>query len=114
MHSKIAITGPNQQLQQHQPQSLNGSADMMRLPSTSQYTTAKYAQDYNQRHGNIAPYNNNVSKSDHIHERVNSLQNSTAKASIRIASHSQPQLNHDPGIVDGYLENVKKIFLTSI
>lgn len=46
------------------------------------------------------------SKSEQMHERISQLQNSTAKAAIRLASHSQPQLNQDPGIVEGYLENV--------
>lgn len=46
-------------------------------------------------------------KSEQMHERISQLQNSTAKAAIRLASHSQPQLNQDPGIVEGYLENVR-------
>lgn len=44
------------------------------------------------------------SKSEQIRERVNTLQNSTAKATIRAAN--KPQLNQEPGVVDGYLENV--------
>lgn len=48
----------------------------------------------------------NESKTDQIHERVNHLQNSTAKATIRMATQSQPKLGQDAGVVDGYLENV--------
>lgn len=48
------------------------------------------------------------SKSDILREHVNSLQNSTTKATIRAAN--APQLNNEPGIVDGYLENVRMIF----
>lgn len=49
--------------------------------------------------------NHSPSKSEQIRERVNTLQNSTAKATIRAAK--KPQLDQDPGIVDGYLENVR-------
>lgn len=52
--------------------------------------------------------NRSPSKSDTLREHVNSLQNSTTKASIRAAN--PPQMNNDPGIVDGYLENVRKLF----
>lgn len=55
---------------------------------------------------------NNSSKGDHILERVNHLQNSSAKVAIRVAN--QTQLNHEPGIVDGYLENVKHFIRSSV
>lgn len=51
--------------------------------------------------------NHSPSKSDILREHVNSLQNSTTKATIRAVN--PPQLNNEPGIVDGYLENVCKI-----
>lgn len=49
--------------------------------------------------------NRSPSKSDTLREHVNSLQNSTTKATIRAVN--PPQLNNEPGIVDGYLENVR-------
>lgn len=45
------------------------------------------------------------SKTDILREHVNTLQNSTTKASMRAVN--PPQLNNEPGIVDGYLENVR-------
>lgn len=51
--------------------------------------------------------NRSPSKSDALREHVNSLQNSTTKATIRAVN--PPQLNNEPGIVDGYLENVSEI-----
>lgn len=56
--------------------------------------------------------NQSPSKSDILREHVNSLQNSTTKATIRAAN--PPQLNNEPGIVDGYLENVRKIFVVFV
>lgn len=53
--------------------------------------------------------NRSPSKSDILREHVNSLQNSTTKATIRAVN--LPQLNNEPGIVDGYLENVRKIIV---
>lgn len=47
------------------------------------------------------------SKSEQMRERVNTLQNSTAKATIRAAN--KPQLDQEAGVVDGYLENVSGI-----
>lgn len=47
------------------------------------------------------------SKTELLREHVNSLQNSTAKASMRVVN--PPQLNNEPGIIDGYLENVRLI-----
>lgn len=53
--------------------------------------------------------NRSPSKSDVLREHVNSLQNSTTKATIRAVN--PPQLNNEPGIVDGYLENVSDKFV---
>lgn len=47
---------------------------------------------------------NSPSKSDLLREHVNTLQTSTTKASMRVVN--PPQLNNEPGIIDGYLENV--------
>lgn len=68
-----------------------------------------YGQPHSVNGGTRVAQQSHGSKSEQMHERINQLQNSTAKASIRLASHSQPQLNQDPGIVEGYLENVCKI-----
>lgn len=84
MHSKAVHQTSLRQQHHGQPHSVNGGA---RVAHTS-----------------------HESKSEQMHERINQLQNSTAKAAIRLASHSQPQLNQDPGIVEGYLENVCEIF----
>lgn len=51
-----------------------------------------------------SPTSTGCSKGENIIERVNHLQHSTAKAAIRVANKSP--LNQEPGIVDGYLENV--------
>lgn len=47
------------------------------------------------------------SKSDLLQEHVTTLQNTTTKATIRAVN--PPQLNREPGIVDGYLENVRDL-----
>lgn len=67
-------------------------------------------QQYGQPHSLNGGSRGNGSKNEQMHERINQLQNSTAKAAIRLASHSQPQLNQDIGIVEGYLENVCEIY----
>lgn len=77
------------------------------VPRTS--TRQPYGQPRSLNGGTRAAHQSQGSKSEQMHERINQLQNSTAKAAIRLASHSQPQLNQDPGIVDGYLENVCKL-----
>lgn len=74
------------------------------VPRTT--TRQPYGQPHSLNGGTRGADQIQVSKSDQMHERINQLQNSTAKAAIRLASHSQPQLNQDPGIVEGYLENV--------
>lgn len=55
---------------------------------------------------NGAKVKNSPSKTNQLRERVNSLQNSTAKAAFRVVN--RPKLDQEPGIVDGYLENVTK------
>lgn len=49
------------------------------------------------------------SKNDLMREHVNSIQNSTSKATMRAAN--PPQLNKEPGIIDGYLENVSDVLM---
>lgn len=44
------------------------------------------------------------SKTESFRDHVNTLQNSTTKATMRVVN--PPQLNKEPGIIDGYLENV--------
>lgn len=44
-------------------------------------------------------------RNDNLQERVHNLQNATAKSTIRIAKTQQ--LNHDHGVIDGFVENVR-------
>lgn len=44
------------------------------------------------------------SKSELLKEHAHSIQNSTTKATMRVMN--PPQLRNEPGIVDGYVENV--------
>lgn len=57
------------------------------------------ARNYRSHDSNKLGYSSEV-----FREHVNSLQNSSAKATMRVVN--PPQLNKEPGIVDGYLENV--------
>lgn len=43
--------------------------------------------------------------SDGMQERISSIQSKTAKSTVRMASQAHPA-GQDPGIVDGYVENV--------
>ncbi|XP_055324041.1 TBC1 domain family member 5 [Sitodiplosis mosellana] len=47
------------------------------------------------------------SRSDLLREHVHSLQSKSTKAAMRVVS--PPQLNNEPGIVDGYLENSSEV-----
>lgn len=51
------------------------------------------------------------SKSDLLREHVHNLQNTSTKAAMRVVN--PPQLNNEPGIVDGYLENVSNFTKTN-
>lgn len=94
MHSKVATKTSNRS--PRQPQSPNEPVSSSLTSSSSQHIP-KSSESINKQ-------KNSPSKSDQLRERVNNIQNSTAKAAIRIANQSQ--INQDPGIVDGYLENV--------
>lgn len=76
-------------------------------PGHQSPTGQQYVQAHSLNGGTRSAQPSNGSKSELMHERINQLQNSTAKASIRLASQSQPQLNPDLDIVEGYLENVR-------
>lgn len=53
----------------------------------------------------------NSSDSLKARTRVNSIQSSAARSSVRIATQQQP--GQDPGIVDGYVENVCLVYSQS-
>lgn len=82
------------------------SKAVRQMPSRQPYRQPSHTVNGGMR--SVQP--NHGLKNEQMHERINQLQNSTAKAAIRLASHSQPQLNQDPGIVEGYLENVCENF----
>lgn len=58
----------------------------------------------NHRNHDSSKLSQSPSKSELLREHVNSLQNTSTKAAMRVVN--PPQLNNEPGIVDGYLENV--------
>lgn len=97
MHSKIA-TKPTR------PIPIPSDPVSFRAPSLAS-SSALSSSHHNNRHSEpMAKAKDSPSKSDQLRERVNNIQNSTAKAAIRIANQSQ--LNSEQGIVVGYLENV--------
>lgn len=92
---------------------LSRSGSLSRMPSSQQQnplssnnTTTKPKQipvANSQR--NATPHvKHSPSKSEQMRERVNSLHNAAAKATIRAVN--KPQTDQDAGVVDGYLENV--------
>lgn len=58
----------------------------------------------NHRNHDTSKLSQSPSKSDLLREHVHSLQHTSTKAAMRVVN--PPQLNNEPGIVDGYLENV--------
>lgn len=78
-----------------------------RATATQPMQISSTAQNPQQHRSSQNRMKHSPSKSAQIRERVNTLQNSTAKATIRAAN--KPQLDQDPGIVDGYLENVRLV-----
>lgn len=90
MHSKVAIKHGNRS-QRNSPDQVQSSS-LASSPHSPKHIDA------------MAKSKNSPSKSNQLKERVSNIQNSTAKETIRIVNQSQ--INQDPGIIDGYLENV--------
>lgn len=97
MHSKIA-SKPTR------PIPIPSDPVSLRATSLASSAASLSSHQNNRNPEPMAKSKNSPSKSDQLRERVNSIQNSTAIAAIRIANKSQ--INSEQGIVDGYLENV--------
>lgn len=48
---------------------------------------------------------------EQLQVRINNIQNTTALAAMRFTANPQTMGEHDPGIIDGFLENVCRIAL---
>lgn len=80
--------------------SQNSNSQQKRMNDDSSHHSVK-----NHRSHESNKLANSPSKSELLRDHVNILQNSTTKATMRAVN--PPQLNKEPGIIDGYLENVR-------
>lgn len=54
-----------------------------------------------------------ASKNEQIHQRAKHVQNSSAKETIQnLAKQKQFQMEQEPGIIDGFIENVISVFFS--
>lgn len=108
MHSQVTTRNQQQNIL------LNKGLDNNRLNISTQQLEAN-KNDVIRDGSRIRSMKGSISEKNRneiLQERVNNLQNATAKAAIRVAKTQQ--LNHDPSVIDGFLENVSmKLFINT-
>lgn len=94
-HSTNGKSVPDQRLEERKPagnsHAVHGGIDTTYRPRAGSFNSAVMAMAANEG----------------LQGRISSIQSSSARSAVWIASQQQP--GQDPGIVDGYLENVRYI-----
>lgn len=73
-----------------------------------------HTQSHDENRSKLAAFVQRQLADEQLQIRINNIQNTTALAAMRFTANPQTLGEHDPGIIDGFLENVTRTFFLII
>lgn len=108
-HRQKSTGIPNRKLKNLSTQKLSVSPNDAHISNGTAFGTRTIDSKRSLPESNISSHANDTT----IHERINSIQSTTARSTVRIAAQQQQPGHPDPSIVDGYVENVRELTIAN-